>query len=174
MSIASEIQRLQGVRADIFDAITSKGVSVPSGSKLSDCPDLIASITGGGGAIQKIVQPVESFYQSTKNIELSNNLLKAFRNELGYNIGSYVDISAYTEVVFKTRSNYHPYNSSTINAHFITRATSQDDMFIDIEWNNRGSSCWNLRIPKSDSESELVFLRSLTSSSLFEIHRLKS
>ncbi len=49
MSISSEIQRLQGVRTDIFDAITNKGVSVPSGAKLADCPDLIASITGGGG-----------------------------------------------------------------------------------------------------------------------------
>ena len=49
MSIASEIQRLYGVRADIFDAITNKGVTVPAGSKLADCPDLIAAISGGGG-----------------------------------------------------------------------------------------------------------------------------
>lgn len=49
MSIANEIQRLQGVRTNIFDAITNKGVTVPSGAKLADCPDLIAAITGGGG-----------------------------------------------------------------------------------------------------------------------------
>ena len=48
MSIASEIQRLQGVRTNIFDAITNKGVTVPSGAKLADCPDLISQITGGG------------------------------------------------------------------------------------------------------------------------------
>ena len=48
MSIASEIQRLQGVRANIFDAITNKGVSVPSGAKLADCPELIEAISGGG------------------------------------------------------------------------------------------------------------------------------
>lgn len=55
MSIASEIQRLQGVRTNIFDAITNKGVTVPSGAKLADCPDLIASITGGGGVKGDIV-----------------------------------------------------------------------------------------------------------------------
>ena len=49
MSIASEIQRLQGVRTDIFDAITDKGVTVPSGAMLADCPNLIAAISGGGG-----------------------------------------------------------------------------------------------------------------------------
>jgi len=49
MSIASEITRLQGVKSDILQAISDKGVEVPSGSMLADCPDLIASISGGGG-----------------------------------------------------------------------------------------------------------------------------
>ena len=49
MSIASEITRLYGVRSDIFTAITNKGVTVPSGSQLDDAPDLIDSISGGGG-----------------------------------------------------------------------------------------------------------------------------
>lgn len=49
MSIASEITRLYGVRGDILQAIADKGVTVPSGSKLDNCPDLIAAITGGGG-----------------------------------------------------------------------------------------------------------------------------
>lgn len=49
MSIASEITRLQGVKSNILDAIAAKGVSVPSGAKLADCPGLIASISGGGG-----------------------------------------------------------------------------------------------------------------------------
>ena len=51
MSIANEIQRLQGVRANIFDAITNKGVSVPSGAKLADCPELISLISGGSGGV---------------------------------------------------------------------------------------------------------------------------
>lgn len=49
MSIASEITRLQGVKSGILQAISDKGVEVPSGSNLDDCPDLIASISGGGG-----------------------------------------------------------------------------------------------------------------------------
>ena len=49
MSIASEITRLQGVKSDILQAISDKGVEVPAGSALDDCPGLIASISGGGG-----------------------------------------------------------------------------------------------------------------------------
>lgn len=49
MSIASEITRLQGVKSNILQAISDKGVDVPAGSALDDCPDLIASISGGGG-----------------------------------------------------------------------------------------------------------------------------
>ena len=48
MSIASEITRLQGVKSNILQAIADKGVEVPSDSMLADCPDLIASISGGG------------------------------------------------------------------------------------------------------------------------------
>lgn len=46
MSIASEITRLQGVKADILQAIADKGVTVPAGSALDDCPGLIANIPG--------------------------------------------------------------------------------------------------------------------------------
>lgn len=49
MSIASEITRLQGVKADILQAIADKGVTVPVGSALDDCPQLIADIPSGGG-----------------------------------------------------------------------------------------------------------------------------
>lgn len=48
MSIASEITRLQGVKSNILQAIADKGVEVPSGSMLADCPGLISSISGGG------------------------------------------------------------------------------------------------------------------------------
>lgn len=48
MSIASEIERLYGARGDILQAIADKGVTVPSGAKLADCPELISLISGGG------------------------------------------------------------------------------------------------------------------------------
>lgn len=47
MSISSEITRLQGVKADILTAIGNKGVVVPAGSALDDCPELIGSISSG-------------------------------------------------------------------------------------------------------------------------------
>ena len=49
MSVATEITRLNGAKADIIQAITDKGVTVPSSAKLDDMALLIASITGGGG-----------------------------------------------------------------------------------------------------------------------------
>lgn len=51
MSVASEIQRIQGAEADIKTAITGKGVTVPASAKIDDLADLIDAIqTGGGGA----------------------------------------------------------------------------------------------------------------------------
>lgn len=54
MSIASEITRLQGVKSDILTAIGNKGVTVPAGSALDDCPGLIASIPTGPVGTERI------------------------------------------------------------------------------------------------------------------------
>lgn len=47
MSIASEISRLQGAKADIKTAIQGKGVTVPSAAKLDDYADYIDDIPQG-------------------------------------------------------------------------------------------------------------------------------
>lgn len=49
MSIASEIARLQGAKADIKTAIEAKGVTVPSDATLDGYGDYIEQISGGGG-----------------------------------------------------------------------------------------------------------------------------
>ena len=49
MSVASEITRLQGAKADIKTAIEAKGVTVPSATTLDGYSALIAQISGGGG-----------------------------------------------------------------------------------------------------------------------------
>lgn len=48
MSIASEITRLQGAKADIKTAIQNKGVTVPSNALLDDFDTYIAQISSGG------------------------------------------------------------------------------------------------------------------------------
>ena len=48
MSVASEITRLQGVKSEIMDALSAKGVTVPQGAALADVPGLIGDIPGGG------------------------------------------------------------------------------------------------------------------------------
>lgn len=54
MSIASEITRLQGAKADLATAIEGKGVTVPSATKLDGYADLVDAISqgGGGGTMQ--------------------------------------------------------------------------------------------------------------------------
>jgi uncharacterized protein (TIGR02145 family) len=66
MSIASEITRLQGVKSDILTAIADKGVTVPVGSALADCPDLIASITGGYTPIKDTTELFGKTYNTIK------------------------------------------------------------------------------------------------------------
>lgn len=54
MSIASEITRLQGAKADLATAIEGKGVTVPAATKLDGYADLVDAISqgGGGGTMQ--------------------------------------------------------------------------------------------------------------------------
>ena len=82
MSIASEITRLQGVKANIMQAIANKGVEVPSGSMLADCPNLIASISGGGGdgdaPYLKNIMPTTGVKVVDENGYIGGNFLGAF------------------------------------------------------------------------------------------------
>ena len=48
MSVQSEIDRIAGAKSDIATAITNKGVTVPSGTKLDGMAALIGSIESGG------------------------------------------------------------------------------------------------------------------------------
>ena len=68
MSIASEITRLQGVKADILTAIADKGVDVPAGSALDDCPDLIGQISGGGGGSYPCLYYVGDCWRFDKDV----------------------------------------------------------------------------------------------------------
>lgn len=59
MSVQSEIERIAGAKSDIATAITNKGVTVPSGTKLDGMAALIDSIEsgGGGGGSGSLVTP---------------------------------------------------------------------------------------------------------------------
>ena len=59
MSIATEITRLQGAKADLKTAIEAKGVTVSSSALLDAYPALVASIPTGGGAV---VEKLLNFY----------------------------------------------------------------------------------------------------------------
>ena len=68
MSVQSEITRLTTAKSDISTAITNKGVTVPSGTKLDGMAALIDSISGGEDVIIKQVT-----FNPSMNYLLSNN-----------------------------------------------------------------------------------------------------
>ena len=88
MSIASEITRLQGVKTNILQAISDKGVEVPSGSMLADCPNLIASISGGGGEggtpYLKNIMPTTGVKVVDKNGYIGGDFLGAYYPSTNY------------------------------------------------------------------------------------------
>jgi len=62
MGIQSDLTRLSTAKSDIIDAITAKGVTVPTGSKLDDLAALIDEITGGGQQPFEAPQNDVNFY----------------------------------------------------------------------------------------------------------------
>ena len=68
MSVHSEITRLATAKSDISTAITNKGVTVPSGTKLDGMAALIDSISGGEDVIIKQVT-----FNPSSNYLLSDN-----------------------------------------------------------------------------------------------------
>lgn len=89
MSIESEITRLQSVKSNILHAIADKGVEVPSGSKLADCPDLISAITSGGGGgggnpYLKNIMPTTGVKVVDENGYIGGDFLGAYYPNVNY------------------------------------------------------------------------------------------
>lgn len=98
MTIASEIARLQGVKADILGAIAEKKVDVPSGAMLADAPELIRSIKSGINV--KIGQGVYPAVKIGNQLWLARNLDEELGtlgvDEWYYNgrsVGTYINAS---------------------------------------------------------------------------------
>lgn len=60
--MSTEIARLNRAKADISSAITEKGVTVPSSTKLDGMAELIKGISGGGTSTE--IVPVKIYWQS--------------------------------------------------------------------------------------------------------------
>ena len=75
MSVQSEITRLTTAKSDISTAITNKGVTVPSGTKLDGMAALIDSISGGEDVIIKQVtfNPSANYLLSKDNCVVTHN-----------------------------------------------------------------------------------------------------
>ena len=110
MSIASEITRLQGVKSDILQAISDKGVTVPDGSALADCPELIGLIPTGGGLHYDGFVNIEGERYPYKKINNRVWILENFRNVTGLNFSSSLSQSNTTSYVYPISKNSNDLN----------------------------------------------------------------
>lgn len=101
MSIASEIQRLSGVRSDIFTSITNKGVTVPSTATLSSCPTLIDSITTGGGPATSMINDgftSSGFVSGYRPFTATQNLVPLYDEFTGTCISGKINDTVFIQV----------------------------------------------------------------------------
>lgn len=94
MSIQSEIDRINGAKASIKSAISSKGVTVPSGASIEDLPALVRSIPQeGGGSVSNTFTVTFDFdlasMQARNPSHTAMEIVEAYRN--GYTVqGNFV------------------------------------------------------------------------------------
>lgn len=142
MTVASEIARIQGVKANILDAIAAKGVTVPSGAMLADCPNLISSISGGGeGDIYNVID--YKYYLGRETTDLTDGVLTIKANNSAILLKS-VNISSYDEIVFKTKVKYNRANGTYTNLFLVQRI---NDMCFAIAFNDDfARNNWCMRV----------------------------
>lgn len=88
MSIASEIERISGAKADLRTSIQAKGVTVPASAKIDDYPDYVDAIqTGGGGG---------TYQAKTATPTTSQQVI---RPDTGYDALSQVTVGAVTSAI---------------------------------------------------------------------------
>lgn len=88
MSIAAEIERIQGAKADLRTAIQAKGVTVPASANIDDYPDYVDAIQQGGGG---------GTYQAKTATPTTSQ--QVIRPDTGYDALSQVTIGAVTSAI---------------------------------------------------------------------------
>lgn len=97
MSIASELTRIQNAKNAISSAITNKGVTVPSGTKLDGMAALIGKIEQGGkpklisGYLGSDAYSTTIYYMNEngyqKIVNSSNNSITCLKNSIAISAG---------------------------------------------------------------------------------------
>lgn len=103
MSIASEITRLQGAKADIKSAIEAKGVTVPSSAKLDTYDDYIAQITSGAD-VSGVTATASDVITGKDFVNSSGTLVHGSMTNRGAVSGS---IDGLTTTSYTIQSGYH-------------------------------------------------------------------
>lgn len=98
MSVASEIQRLQGAKSDLATAIAAKGVTVPAATTIDGYATLVNQIQAGGEDVVINGQTITGVYESVvqlsgyrKTVTLNHNLGKTPKLVIGVPEGDITD-----------------------------------------------------------------------------------
>lgn len=95
MSIASEITRLQGAKADLKTAIEAKGVTVSSSAKLDDYADLVDAIEAG--------IELDDFLTGEEPSGVIDSYVTSFRGNLTLrNCNNITRVNFYNQITFPT------------------------------------------------------------------------
>ena len=126
MSVQSEINRIAGAKSDIATAITNKGVTVPSGTKLDGMAALIGSIESGGSGGEINIR-VSNYTRSVVTLRRLGGYSQTLNPDGG--IALFDNLSNGSEIKIESAT----YNSPMF--FFIDNGYIAGDAFPNVEYN---------------------------------------
>lgn len=134
MSIASEITRLQGAKADIKTAIEAKGVTIPSNATLDKYSDYVEEIPSGGtdtrwqeigyeGEPKSIQDGIDHAKEIYDNWD-ANNTARKLNNDTNLVFCPIVDTSQYTDISNFFTADYSLLEIPLLNLSNVTKISS--------------------------------------------------
>lgn len=126
MSVKNDLQKIEDIKIDIYNAILEKDVSLANNAPLENYSQAILSISGGGGSGST---PGIELYDSTKTyrqnkivLNVANDVVKIYQSLVNNNTSALTDTTKWKEILANTDlSNL----SSTGNDVFVTKNTAQ-------------------------------------------------
>lgn len=130
MSIASELTALQGYIEDAYDAVSTKGGTLPANKNMSNLDDAITSIPSGGGNNNLLGYTEKKYVLDPSNLgnAMSYRIEESYSQDV-HNYGQYVFVGIPSDSSSSNTANFAEYirppepailNTSTSGQHLLT------------------------------------------------------